>query len=60
MELKEEINIKGFYLTAILKIVSKINFEDSDYNFVYGIDEHTEDISKIKKQFKRLWLKKRK
>ncbi len=60
MELKEEINIKGLYLTAILKIVSNINFEDKDYDFVYGIDEYTEDITKIKKQFKRLWLKKRK
>ena len=59
MELKEDINIKGFYLTAILKIVSNINFEDKDYDFVYGIDEYTEDISKIKKQFKRLWLKKK-
>ena len=44
MELKEEINI---------------NFEDKDYDFVYGIDEYTEDISKIKKQFKRLWLNKK-
>lgn len=60
MELKEDINIKGFYLTAILKIVSNINFEDKDYDFVYGIDEYTEDISKIKKQFKRLWQNKRK
>tara|TARA_R100000655_G_scaffold55966_3_gene94105 strand:+ start:2542 stop:2724 length:183 start_codon:yes stop_codon:yes gene_type:complete len=60
MELKEDINIKGFYLTAILKIVSNINFEDKDYDFVYGIDEYTEDISKIKKQFKRLWRNKRK
>ena len=59
MELKEDINIKGFYLTAILKIVSNINFEDKDYDFVYGIDEYTEDISKIKKQFKRLWLNKK-
>ena len=60
MELKEDIIIKGFYLTAILKIVSNINFEDKDYDFVYGIDEYTEDISKIKKQFKRLWRNKRK
>ena len=60
MELKAEINIKGFYLIAILKVVGNIDFKDEDYNFIYGIDEYTEGISKIKKQFKRLWLKKRK
>ena len=60
MELKEEIYIKGLYLNAILKMVGNIDFEDEDYNFIYGIDEYTEDVSKIKKQFKRLWLKKRK
>ena len=59
MELKEEIYIKGLYLNAILKMVGNIDFEDEDYNFIYGIDEYTEDISKIKKQFKRLWLKKK-
>ena len=59
MELKEEIYIKGLYLNAILKMVGNIDFEDEDYNFIYGIDEYTEDISKIKKQFKRLWLNKK-
>ena len=59
MELKEEIYIKGLYLNSILKIVGNIDFEDEDYNFIYGIDEYTEDISKIKKQFKRLWLNKK-
>lgn len=59
MELKEEINIKGLYLSSILKIATHIEVEDSAFNFIYGIDEYTEDISKIKKQFKRLWLNKK-
>jgi|TARA_R100000664_G_scaffold32873_1_gene48574 hypothetical protein len=59
MELKEEININGFYLSSILKIVTNIKIEDKEYDFIYGIDEYTEDLNKIKKQFKRLWLKKK-
>jgi hypothetical protein len=54
MELKREINLKGLSIIFILKTISSINLKDKDFDFLYGIDEYTEDYKKIKKQFKRL------
>tara|TARA_R100000781_G_scaffold112956_1_gene80710 strand:+ start:6791 stop:6976 length:186 start_codon:yes stop_codon:yes gene_type:complete len=36
-----------------LSIVTKIDLEDEELHFVYGQEEYTKDVEKVKKQFKR-------
>ena len=55
MELKYKIDIQGFYLAAVLKVITLVEFKEEDYDFLYGVDEYAADYKKIKKQFKRLW-----
>ena len=52
MELK--IKLMGLFIPQILDVVTKTELPDKEYNFVYGIDEYSNDIKTLKKQFKRL------
>jgi len=52
MELKD-IEILGKIIPKVLKLVTKHELEDSELDFVYGQEEYTKDLSKVKKQFKR-------
>jgi len=52
MELKD-IEILGKVIPRVLKLVTKYELEDSEFDFVYGQEEYTKDLSKVKKQFKR-------
>ena len=58
MELKD-IEILGKVIPRVLKLVTKYELEDSDFDFVYGQEEYTKDFKKIKKQFRRLWRKRK-
>jgi hypothetical protein len=56
MELEKEIQILGFFVTTVLSQVTQKEFEDKDWDFIYGIDEYNEkDLAKNLKQLKRLW-----
>jgi|TARA_R110000824_G_scaffold401530_1_gene612797 hypothetical protein len=52
MELKD-IKIIGKIIPRALKLVTKYELQDSEFDFVYGQEEYTKDLSKVKKQFKR-------
>ena len=53
MELKD-IKIIGAMIPNILKIILEKDLSiDNDFHFVYGQEEYTRDLSKVKKQFKR-------
>lgn len=54
MELEKQINILGFFVVVVLGHVTEEEFEGKEWDFIYGIDEHTKDYKKIKKQLKRL------
>lgn len=49
MELKEIAKI----MPLVLRMISKQEFEDKELYFVYGQEEYTKDLKKVKKQFKR-------
>lgn len=49
MELKEIAKI----MPLVLRMISKQEFEDKELYFVYGQEEYTKDLTKVKKQFKR-------
>jgi len=49
MELKETAKI----VPLVLRMISKQEFENKELYFVYGQEEYTEDLKKVKKQFKR-------
>jgi hypothetical protein len=49
MELKETAKI----LPLVLRMISKQELEDKELYFVYGQEEYTKDLKKVKKQFKR-------
>jgi hypothetical protein len=40
-------------IPLVLKVVTKIELEDVELHFVYGQEEYTKDLRKVKKQFKR-------
>ena len=40
-------------IPLILKTVTKYELKDSEFDFVYGQEEYTKDLEKVKKQFKR-------
>ena len=52
MELKE-INIAVKMIPLILKMISKFELEGKEFHFVYGQEEYTKDLKKVKKQLKR-------
>ena len=52
MELKH-FKIIGKMIPLILKTVTKYELKDSEFDFVYGQEEYTKDLKKVKKQFKR-------
>jgi len=56
MELKD-IKILGELIPRVLKLVTNYELEDSEFDFVYGQEEYTKDLSKVKKQFKRQFKK---
>jgi|TARA_R110000824_G_scaffold103356_2_gene245507 hypothetical protein len=58
MELKD-IKILGSIIPGVLKIVTKQDLPEKDFDFVYGQEEYTTDFKKLKKQFKRLWRKRK-
>jgi len=58
MELKD-IKIIGKIIPRALKLVTKYELQDSEFDFVYGQEEYTKDFKKIKKQFRRLWRKRK-
>jgi|TARA_R100000458_G_C8263943_1_gene239206 hypothetical protein len=58
MELKD-IKTLGSIIPAVLKIVTKHELPEKEFDFVYGQEEYTTDFKKLKKQFKRLWLKRK-
>jgi len=49
MELKETAKI----VPLVLRMISKQEFENKELYFVYGQEEYTKDLKKVKKQFKR-------
>tara|TARA_R100001530_G_scaffold5373_1_gene6661 strand:- start:8 stop:199 length:192 start_codon:yes stop_codon:yes gene_type:complete len=56
MELEKEIQILGFFVTTVLSQVTQKEFEDKDWDFIYGADEYNgKDLTKNLKQLKRLW-----
>ena len=54
MELKD-VKILGSMIPKVLKVVTKYELPEKEFNFVYGQEEYTKDFKKIKKQFRRLW-----
>tara|TARA_R100000781_G_scaffold92631_3_gene57460 strand:- start:95 stop:271 length:177 start_codon:yes stop_codon:yes gene_type:complete len=58
MELKD-IKILGSIIPGVLKTVTKYELPEKEFDFVYGKEEYTTDFKKLKKQFKRLWLKRK-
>ena len=54
MELKD-VKILGGMIPKVLKVVTKYDLPEKEFNFVYGQEEYTKDFKKIKKQFRRLW-----
>lgn len=54
MELKD-VKIIGSMIPKVLKVVTKYDLPEKEFNFVYGQEEYTKDFKKIKKQFRRLW-----
>ena len=52
MELKKT-NTLANMIPLVLKMVSKYEFEEEDFYFIYGQEEYTKDLKKVKKQFKR-------
>ena len=58
MELKD-IKILGSIIPGVLKIVSKHELPEKEFDFVYGQEEYTTEFKKLKKQFKRLWRKRK-
>lgn len=59
LKIKDQIKISGIYLPSILKLIEKVEVPFKHYEFLYGQEEYTSDYSKIKKQIKRLWRKKK-
>jgi|TARA_R100000501_G_C2609732_1_gene104651 hypothetical protein len=59
MELEHEIKLKGYFLPEILKEIMEKEFEDKEWDFVYGSDEYNRSITKYIKEFKRLWQRTR-
>ena len=55
MELKHIVRIKGLFIRNVLSLINDLDLKDKELDFLYGVDEYTEDIDKIKKQIKRLW-----
>ena len=49
MELKKYAKM----MPLVLKVILNNELEDEQFNFVYGQEEYTKDLSKVKKQFKR-------
>ena len=40
-------------IPLVLNIITKIDLEDEELEFLYGQEEYTKDLEKVKKQFKR-------
>ena len=51
MELKD-IKILGELIPRVLKLVTNYELEDSEFDFVYGQEEYTKDLSKVKNNLK--------
>tara|TARA_R100000329_G_scaffold29683_2_gene27298 strand:+ start:2608 stop:2787 length:180 start_codon:yes stop_codon:yes gene_type:complete len=49
MELKKYAKM----MPLVLKVILNNELEDERFNFVYGQEEYTKDLLKVKKQFKR-------
>jgi|TARA_R110000824_G_scaffold372097_1_gene562154 hypothetical protein len=47
------INKVSSMIPLLLSIVIKNNIDDTRLDFVYGQEEYTKDLKKVKKQFKR-------
>ena len=58
MELKD-IKTLGSIIPSVLKLVTKYELSEKEFDFVYGQEEYTTDFKKLKKQFKRLWRKRK-
>jgi len=46
-------------IPLVLNIITKIDLEDEELEFLYGQEEYTKDLEKVKKQLKktfRLWV----
>jgi len=48
-----EIDKLGQMIPLVLSVVTKNELEDIELHFVYGQEEYTKDLKKVKKQFKR-------
>ena len=55
----EHIKILGSIIPGVLKTVTKYELSGKEFEFVYGQEEYTTDFKKLKKQFKRLWRKRK-
>ena len=54
MELKD-VKILGSMIPNVLKIVTKYELPEKEFDFVFGQEEYTTDLKKVIKQFKRLF-----
>ena len=58
MELNK-INISAKMIPLVLDIISKFDLDSDEFSFAYGQEEYTTEFKKLKKQFKRLWRKRK-
>ncbi len=42
------------WVVTCLSLITKHEIYEKEYDFVYGMEEYTNDINKIKRKFKRL------
>lgn len=55
------INKKASFMPLIIKAVDNYDLSfDEDFEFLYGKEEYTTDLEKLKKQFRQLWQKRKK
>tara|TARA_R100001510_G_C7446922_1_gene73622 strand:+ start:284 stop:478 length:195 start_codon:yes stop_codon:yes gene_type:complete len=55
------INKKASFMPLIMKSIDKYDLSfDEDFKFLYGNEEYTTDLKKLKKQFRQLWQKQKK
>jgi hypothetical protein len=54
MELKNKIEIMLEWIPTCLSIITKYEIYEKEFDFIYGQQEETKDIKKIKHKLKRI------
>jgi len=55
MELKKQIDALGNFIPLVLKYVTKMEFKEKEWDFIYGSQEYNRSIKKHLKQLQRIW-----